>query len=137
MYCKYCGKEIDDNSIFCPSCHKTFNDNALTPDKQTLETSNSNLRPANSKKNEIGIALSSFILGILSIILFYFSYIALPCAILAIYFGKFSIKQKIGGKEYAKFGIKLGSIAIIILVAFIIIAIAVSILFKFKISVLK
>lgn len=135
MYCKFCGMEVDDNAIFCPSCHKKINDTALKPDKQTLETSN--LRPTNSKKNEIGISISSFSLGIMSIILFYFYYIALPCAILAIYLGKCSMKQKMSGKEYAKFGIKLGSVAIIIFVAYITLVIAVSILFKLKISFLK
>lgn len=39
MYCKYCGKPINDNAMFCEHCGKPQNDNAV----ETKQTTPSNL----------------------------------------------------------------------------------------------
>lgn len=36
MYCKYCGKPINDNAMFCEHCGKPQNDNAINPQQITL-----------------------------------------------------------------------------------------------------
>lgn len=45
MYCKHCGRSIDDNSVFCTYCGKsvqktqhTFEANKITEDSSTVET---------------------------------------------------------------------------------------------------
>jgi len=59
-----------------------------------------------------GLSIASMVLGIISVVLFCFWYLALPCAILAIIFGVLGRKQ--GGKGMATAGLVLGIIAIAI-----------------------
>lgn len=59
-----------------------------------------------------GLSIASMVLGIISVVLFCFAYISIPCSILAIIFG-FVGKNK-GGKGMAIAGIVLGIIAIVL-----------------------
>ena len=61
-----------------------------------------------------GLSVASMILGIVSVVLFCFWYLSIPCAILAIIFGV--IGKKKGGKGMAKAGLILGIIAIILVI---------------------
>lgn len=50
MFCKNCGKEIDDNAVVCPNC-------GVATDKLQEKTA-----PAQSQKN--GIAIAGFVLSL-------------------------------------------------------------------------
>ncbi len=110
MYCKYCGKEIDDNSIFCPSCGNISRENTPAANDQMHGSQNIQSSSFNSPKQ--GLAITSLVLGIASLILFFVFYISIPCALIGRYLGKESIRQKMGGKQYAKSGIKLCEMSI-------------------------
>ena len=58
MYCKNCGKEIDDNSTFCPYCGQQIAENA---DKIYKGFNNQNNNYNNNKKE-------SQVIGILAIV---------------------------------------------------------------------
>ncbi len=110
MFCKYCGKEISVDAKFCSSCGKTLNDYNSTSNMQINNVPNPQIHPP--KSNNQGMATASLILGIASIILFIVFYLSIPCALLAKYLGNNVIKQKLGGKENAKLGIKLGNLSL-------------------------
>lgn len=67
-----------------------------------------------------GMSTASLVLGIVSVVLMCFSYVSLPCAVLAIIFGVLG-KQK-GGAGMAKAGLILGIITVSIFVVCLIIA---------------
>ncbi len=69
-----------------------------------------NGQPQESK----GLSVASMILGIVSVVLFCFWYLSIPCAILAIIFGVMGKKK--GGKGMAKAGLILGIIAIVLVI---------------------
>ncbi|WP_019680263.1 zinc-ribbon domain-containing protein [Ruminococcus flavefaciens] len=129
MYCKYCGKEIDNDAIFCPSCGKSFIDNNPNPQSNTRHSKQ--YKSPNSNKK--GLAIASFVLGIASVLLSFISIISLPCAIMASIFGKKSLKLKMDGKEYAKLGIKLANIGAIICATLVVLGFLLFLLFNFKI----
>ena len=70
-----------------------------------------------------GLATASMVLGIisivLSIILFVFSFLILPLSILSLVFGIIGIKKKCANKGHAVTGVVLGTISIIIALAWI------------------
>lgn len=57
-YCVYCGRQIDDEARFCPSCGKPLNQPSSAP---------------SDKKEEGGAAIASMVLGICSVSLNFFS----------------------------------------------------------------
>lgn len=61
-----------------------------------------------------GMSIASLVLGIVSVVLFCYTYISIPCAILAIIFG--ILGKKKGGKGMAKAGLILGIIAMALIV---------------------
>ena len=61
-----------------------------------------------------GLSIASMVLGIVSLALWCFWYLAIPCAILAIIFG--IIGRKKGGKGMATAGLVLGIISLVILI---------------------
>ena len=67
-----------------------------------------------NKQESKGFSIASMVLGIVSVVLFCFAYISIPCGVLAIIFG-FIGKNK-GGKGMAITGIVLGIIAIVLYV---------------------
>lgn len=85
-------------------------------DEENL-TQNTNNAPVEEKK---GLSIASLILGIVSLALFCFWYISLPCAIVAIILG--AIGRKKGGKGMGTAGIVLGSIALVLVVVVLILA---------------
>ena len=79
-------------------------------DEENL-TQNTNNTPEEEKK---GFSVASLVLGILSLVLFCFWYISLPCAIIAIILG--AIGRKKGGKGMGTAGIVLGIISIVLII---------------------
>ncbi len=57
-----------------------------------------------------GLSIASMVLGIVSVVLFCFTYISIPCSILAIIFGIVGMKK--GGKGMGIAGLVLGIIAL-------------------------
>ena len=74
------------------------------------------------KEESKGLSIASLVLGIISIVLFCYAYISIPCAILAIIFS--IIGKKKGGLGMAKAGLILGIISLAIIVLFYILAFA-------------
>ncbi len=123
MYCKFCGKEINDNSNFCPSCGSASRDEVPTQSIQIQKMKYTNLNSSNTKKN--GLAKTALILSIVALVICFIFYLSIPCAIAAIIIGRVSVKQNQQGKEYADLAIKLGLIAIILSVIVIVILFAI------------
>ena len=76
--------------------------------------------PSGSK----GMSIAALVLGIISVVLFCFWYLAIPCAILAIIFGILGRKKEKSGMATA--GFVLGIVAITISIIIVIIGIAFS-----------
>ncbi len=110
MYCKFCGKEINDNSNFCPSCGGSFADNISSVNDRIQEQQNTQFIPSTPQKQ--GLAVTSLVLGIASLILVLFFYISIPCAFIGKNLGKEAIRQNMDERQYAQSGIKLCDIAI-------------------------
>lgn len=68
----------------------------------------------NAPVEKKGMSIAALVLGIVSVALFCFSYVSIPCAILAIIFG--ILGKKKGGAGMAKAGLILGIIALAIIV---------------------
>ena len=68
MFCKHCGKEIDEYAKFCPSCGKEQNSSGESQ-KTTIEKAQSNENV--SPKSRTIAALLAFFLGGLGIHRFY------------------------------------------------------------------
>ena len=62
------------------------------------------------KEENKGYSIASMVLGIISVILFCFTYISIPCAILAIIFAV--VGKNKGGKGMATAGLVLGIISV-------------------------
>lgn len=121
MYCKFCGKEIDDNARFCPSCGGSFADSISSVNDRIQEQTNTQFNTSDSKKQ--GLAIASLILGIASLIFVFNSFIfcgdynfcfSIPCAFIGKYLGKESIRKNMDGMQYAKIGNRFCNIAIVI-----------------------
>lgn len=74
------------------------------------------------KKENKGLSIAAMVLGIVSASLFCIWYISIPCAILAIVFGAIE-RGKNKKNKYAKSGLILGIVGILISILFIVIVI--------------
>lgn len=83
-----------------------------------MENENNTNAPVEKK----GMSIASLVLGIISLVLFCYIYVSIPCAILAIIFGVLGKKK--GGAGMAKAGLVLGIIALAIAVLCWVLAIA-------------
>ena len=116
MFCKNCGKELNENTNFCPYCgEKVYNDEAYVK---------VNLGYDSPKSNKICVkALVGFIVSLAGILL-----AALPCGIVGIIFsimGKKEAEAKgLKGRGFAIAGIVVGIIDIAFGILAIIAAIA-------------
>ncbi|WP_303819278.1 hypothetical protein [Ruminococcus flavefaciens] len=127
MFCKYCGKEIEDNAFFCKYCKKSLHYNEEPAQQEAAETPVPAASPPKKHKSEksSGFSIASLVLGIIAIsVSCFFIYISVPCAIAAIIFGKIAIKNKMKDRKLARFGVNLGIIALGICVVFIAIYLA-------------
>lgn len=74
MYCKHCGKEIDDNSTFCKHCGKQINDTYIpkaTPAKAVAPTKTIvNTKTNENRRTCLQLAIASFALLVIIIIVF-------------------------------------------------------------------
>ncbi|MDE6967159.1 MAG: zinc ribbon domain-containing protein [Clostridia bacterium] len=101
MFCKNCGKEIDNNAAVCPYCGVIANQNALN------STSNSN--------NTNTLAIVGFILS------FFIAIAGLVCSIIGY---KNAPKYNGNGKGLALAGIIISIVEIVIIAIWIIVLIA-------------
>lgn len=83
-----------------------------------MENENNTNTPVEKK----GMSIASLVLGIISLVLFCYIYVSIPCAILAIIFGVLGKKK--GGAGMAKAGLILGIIAMAIVALCWILAVA-------------
>ena len=65
MYCKNCGKEIDDKAAVCVHCGVLVSDKPITPEPETDTTLTND--EENLKSNAFGI--TGFVLGLLSFLI--------------------------------------------------------------------
>ena len=127
MFCKYCGKEIEDNAFFCKFCKKSLHYNEEPAQQEAAEAPVTAASPPKKHKSEKsnGYSIASLVLGIVAISISCLAfYISIPCAIAAIIFGKIAIKNKMKDRKLARWGVNLGIIAIGICVVFIAIYLA-------------
>lgn len=66
MFCKNCGKEIEDGTKFCPHCGTSIA--ADTPSPEPVLPNNSPVAKTTSNRN--GLKTAKLIIGIISIVLF-------------------------------------------------------------------
>lgn len=119
MFCKNCGREINDGVTFCPYCgvavsqENTSEPSAAgmeqpytNPQQVTYEQTPYSQQPQNTGVD--GFAIASLVLGIASFII-----IPLIGAILAIVFGNIS-KRNRGANTMARVGKILGIVALVL-----------------------
>ena len=117
MFCRNCGKEINDTTIFCPYCGTQVSNDA-EPVKVNLGFDNPTQKKLSMK------ALVGFIVAMAGILL-----AAIPCGIVGLIFSclgkKETEKSNLGGRGFAIAGIVVsildivfGVIAIIMMFAF-------------------
>ena len=71
MYCKRCGRELDDSFKVCPYCGEPVNDEPLlnNQDYQIYENMNNNSYPVNNEGSAVGWGILSFMVPLVGIIL--------------------------------------------------------------------
>lgn len=69
MFCKYCGAEIDDNSIYCSKCGQKLDENGGYAD--SFHDGSINLGPNVKGKNKIIAAILALVVGDFGIQHFY------------------------------------------------------------------
>jgi len=79
-----------------------------------LDFNNNGFQP--QQQPGAGMAIASMVLGIVSLVIFCFWYIAVPCAIVGVVLGAVSLKRKAHGKGMAVAGVVTSLIAIAIAV---------------------
>ena len=67
--CNYCGSQIDDYTIFCPNCGANQSDRH--GGKRTFFDGNFNTQPKGNDRRSFGLALLSFVLPLVGVILWY------------------------------------------------------------------
>lgn len=105
MRCKFCGSSMDDNDVFCPVCGRNVNDSI-----ETVTVSGPENKTSEEKNALDGIAISSFILGLISLICC--GILTAPSGIILACFGMKSEK-----KTLAIIGLILSILALLIWVA--------------------
>lgn len=71
MYCKNCGKELNDNTKFCPNCGTPQNEENVTPN---ITHTNGTVQGQNEQKSKLIAGLLGIFLGGLGIHNFYLGY---------------------------------------------------------------
>lgn len=76
MFCKQCGKPIDDGEELCEDCKKVINnENTTTPEPETKEnTSSKNTTVSPNAKSKLAAALFGIFLGTFGVHNFYLGY---------------------------------------------------------------
>ena len=97
MYCSKCGHPNDDNTTFCTNCgapltEETANEQVESAQPQAPQQPMPQTQPSASVPGK-GLGIASMVLGIVSLVLFCFLYIAIPCAIVGIILGIVSRNQ--------------------------------------------
>ena len=121
-YCKNCGSLNNDGVLYCASCGAPMQ--AAQP-QQPIYPVNNYQQPVPQSVPGKGLGITSMVLGIISLVLFCFWFIALPCAIVGIILGCISISQakEAGMKNgMATAGIVCSAIAIVLVILILILA---------------
>lgn len=121
MYCKKCGKEIDDNAVVCPNC-------GVPTEKYQQQNNTAEAAPVEKKFNVC--ALIGFILSLCCWVLMWFTtifyWIAFVAALTLSIVGLVFVKKLNTGKGFAIAGIILSAVSIVMWI--IVIAVLASIL---------
>lgn len=83
MFCPKCGSNIPDNSVQCVECGNKFG----SANQQNAFQQMNNATVINPTVPGKGLGVAAMILGILSIVLFWLPYIALPMATVGLAIG--------------------------------------------------
>jgi len=62
MFCKYCGKEINDSSVFCSNCGKKL---IIDPNEISLDKKESDTRKDSPVIGILSICFSIFVIGLI------------------------------------------------------------------------
>ncbi len=62
QYCVHCGKQIDDDSSFCPNCGKPTNDEPIVDSRQIISEPVSDTKSAKKKDSILSIVAAVFAL---------------------------------------------------------------------------
>lgn len=112
-FCQKCGTELNDNDVFCSNC----GNNSASEVNYSINNSNSSTN---------GLALSGFILSIISIFCCgSFSFISLILSIIGLSNSK---NENNSGKGFAIAGIVISSIMILFFIAFYILGFSASLI---------
>jgi len=126
MFCPKCGTQNDDAARFCSACGAVFEDAAPQPQQPQYQAPMQNTYPtAQPVAPAKGFAITSMILGIVSLALFCIWYLSIPCAIVGAALGgiAFSKAKAVGIKNgMATAGIVCSCIALGLAILFIILA---------------
>ncbi|MCD8366317.1 MAG: hypothetical protein LUC83_11105 [Clostridiales bacterium] len=133
MYCKNCGKELNEMTSFCPACGCPVNDGgpdgngsgSYTPNNQAASYNDPYYQQP-AKQGPDGFAIASLVLGIVS-----FFVVPIIGAILAIVFGNKSIRES-GMNTMARVGKILGIISLVIYVVVVVVIVVLIVLFGFS-----
>ncbi len=84
MFCPKCGTPANENQSHCTNCGAPLNAQQQVYQQQYNAPYNA---PANKSVPGLGLAVTSMVLGIVSVVLFCIIYVAIPCAIVGIALG--------------------------------------------------
>ena len=113
MFCKTCGKEINDNAVICPHC-------GCATSEQTTAASE-----INTEKKFNGLALAGFIVSLASLLINLWGIVGLTGMILSIVGLTQINKNGHKGKGLAITGIVVGAIGVVYAIYVIIVGVAV------------
>ena len=131
MFCPKCGTQNEDGSRFCYNCGTIFEEENQQPQAQPVQQPmqpvqpmmQPDVKPAVPGK---GLGIASMIVGIISLALFCFWFICIPCGIVGIVLGIIAMsKAKAAGMKngMALAGLICSSIALGLTVIYIVLAI--------------
>lgn len=93
MFCRLCGAQVDDGDRFCPSCGAPVKGETGEPSKEKWPDVSSGAGEPGQKPSMNGKAVTSLVLGILSIPAAYLFVPGLVCGIIGIVLAVNAIKQ--------------------------------------------
>ena len=105
MFCKNCGKEVDDDAKFCPKCGKTIDEEVIRSDNQT----------SNNQQNSGAATYNT-----MSIVGFIFSFFMSLVGLILSIIGYKQAKKEGGSTALAVAGIIISSITLFLEVVYVI-----------------
>ena len=94
MFCPNCGAQNADNATFCGNCGATFQQQApVAPVAPAPGYIPAPVYGAPASVPGKGLGIASMVLGILSLVLFCFLYVSIPCALIGVALGGVGLKK--------------------------------------------